>query len=107
MSYRHDAKADTLFDVRIFTTFPGLTESNYTQTEDVDLGAFFARLARRWLLLLGLLAAGAAWVVGKTALGLRSDYLAIATLGLIARSLTITSETPTTSGDCCEFSSGP
>ncbi|SMR71914.1 amino acid/amide ABC transporter membrane protein 2, HAAT family [Aliiroseovarius halocynthiae] len=30
----------------------------------------------------GILAAGAAWVVGKTALGLRSDYLAIATLGI-------------------------
>ena len=30
----------------------------------------------------GLLAAGAAWVIGKTALGLRSDYLAIATLGI-------------------------
>jgi len=30
----------------------------------------------------GVLAAGAAWVVGKTALGLRSDYLAIATLGI-------------------------
>ncbi len=30
----------------------------------------------------GLLAAGAAWVVGKVALGLRSDYLAIATLGI-------------------------
>ncbi|AZQ66119.1 branched-chain amino acid ABC transporter permease [Silicimonas algicola] len=29
-----------------------------------------------------LLAAGAAWAVGKTALGLRSDYLAIATLGI-------------------------
>ncbi len=29
-----------------------------------------------------LFAAGAAWVVGKTALGLRSDYLAIATLGI-------------------------
>ncbi|MCY3879877.1 MAG: branched-chain amino acid ABC transporter permease [Rhodobacteraceae bacterium] len=28
------------------------------------------------------LAAGAAWLVGKTALGLRSDYLAIATLGI-------------------------
>ncbi len=28
------------------------------------------------------LAAGAAWIVGKTALGLRSDYLAIATLGI-------------------------
>jgi len=30
----------------------------------------------------GLLAAGVAWIVGKTALGLRSDYLAIATLGI-------------------------
>ncbi|TCP61414.1 amino acid/amide ABC transporter membrane protein 2 (HAAT family) [Rhodovulum bhavnagarense] len=28
------------------------------------------------------LAAGAAWIIGKTALGLRSDYLAIATLGI-------------------------
>ncbi len=30
----------------------------------------------------GILAAGAAWCVGKIALGLRSDYLAIATLGI-------------------------
>lgn len=30
----------------------------------------------------GLFAAGAAWVIGKTALGLRADYLAIATLGI-------------------------
>ncbi|MYM53943.1 branched-chain amino acid ABC transporter permease [Thalassovita mangrovi] len=30
----------------------------------------------------GLLAAGGAWVIGKTALGLRSDYLAIATMGI-------------------------
>ncbi len=30
----------------------------------------------------GLFAAGAAWVVGKVTLGLRSDYLAIATLGI-------------------------
>ncbi|CUH40292.1 leucine/isoleucine/valine transporter permease subunit [Jannaschia seosinensis] len=30
----------------------------------------------------GLLAAGAAWIIGKVALGLRSDYLAIATLGI-------------------------
>lgn len=30
----------------------------------------------------GTLAAGAAWLIGKTALGLRSDYLAIATLGI-------------------------
>ena len=30
----------------------------------------------------GLLAAGVAWLIGNTALGLRSDYLAIATLGI-------------------------
>ena len=30
----------------------------------------------------GVFAAAAAWVIGKTALGLRSDYLAIATLGI-------------------------
>ncbi len=30
----------------------------------------------------GVFAAGAAWVIGKIALGLRSDYLAIATLGI-------------------------
>ncbi|MFY0679956.1 MAG: branched-chain amino acid ABC transporter permease [Thalassovita sp.] len=30
----------------------------------------------------GIFAAGAAWIIGKTALGLRSDYLAIATLGI-------------------------
>ena len=30
----------------------------------------------------GFLAAGAAYVIGKVALGLRSDYLAIATLGI-------------------------
>lgn len=40
-----------------------------------------------WVMLLawptgGVLAAGAAWIIGKTALGLRSDYLAIATLGI-------------------------
>ncbi|MFQ5624073.1 MAG: branched-chain amino acid ABC transporter permease [Paracoccaceae bacterium] len=38
----------------------------------------------------GLLAAGAAWVVGKVALGLRSDYLAIATLGIAEIILAIT-----------------
>ena len=30
----------------------------------------------------GLFAAGSAWIIGKAALGLRSDYLAIATLGI-------------------------
>lgn len=37
----------------------------------------------------GLLAAGAAWLIGKTALGLRSDYLAIATLGIAEIIVTI------------------
>ena len=37
----------------------------------------------------GLLAAGAAWIIGKTALGLRSDYLAIATLGIAEIIITI------------------
>ncbi len=42
---------------------------------------------RGWVTLLswpvgGILAAGAAWIVGKAALGLRSDYLAIATMGV-------------------------
>ena len=33
-------------------------------------------------MLLGLLAAGVAFVIGKITLGLRADYLAIATLGI-------------------------
>jgi branched-chain amino acid transport system permease protein len=37
----------------------------------------------------GLLAAGAAWLIGKTALGLRSDYLAIATLGIAEIIITV------------------
>jgi branched-chain amino acid transport system permease protein len=40
-----------------------------------------------WIMLIawpvgGVFAAGAAWLIGKAALGLRSDYLAIATLGI-------------------------
>jgi branched-chain amino acid transport system permease protein len=37
----------------------------------------------------GLMAAAAAWVIGKTALGLRSDYLAIATLGIAEITLAV------------------
>ncbi len=37
----------------------------------------------------GLLAGAAAWAIGKTALGLRSDYLAIATLGIAEIILTV------------------
>src|SRR5690606_36926167 len=40
-------------------------------------------LNSRWAWPVGaLLAAAAAWVIGKVALGLREDYLAIATLGI-------------------------
>ena len=45
------------------------------------LGGFGAPILLSWVVG-GLFAAGAAWVVGKVALGLRSDYLAIASLGI-------------------------
>ena len=45
------------------------------------LGGFGLPILFSWLVG-GAFAAGAAWVVGKIALGLRSDYLAIATLGI-------------------------
>ncbi len=45
------------------------------------LGGLGLPVAVAWLVG-GLLAAGVAWAIGKTALGLRSDYLAIATLGI-------------------------
>ena len=45
------------------------------------LGGIGAPILVSWLVG-GILAAGAAWIVGKIALGLRADYLAIATLGI-------------------------
>ena len=48
---------------------------------DGYLGGLGLHIIFSWLVG-GLLAAGAAWVIGKVALGLRSDYLAIATLGI-------------------------
>ncbi|MDH3741541.1 MAG: branched-chain amino acid ABC transporter permease [Hyphomicrobiales bacterium] len=45
------------------------------------LGGFGLPIILAWIVG-GVLAAGAAWVVGKISLGLRSDYLAIATLGI-------------------------
>ena len=45
------------------------------------LGGLGAPILFSWVIG-GLFAAGAAWVVGKISLGLRSDYLAIATLGI-------------------------
>jgi len=55
--------------------------------EDIDpartgyLGGLGAPILVSWLVG-GVFAAGAAWIVGRVALGLRSDYLAIATLGI-------------------------
>ena len=46
-----------------------------------NLGGFGLPMLMSWLVG-GLFAAGAAWGIGKIALGLRSDYLAIATLGI-------------------------
>ncbi|GAB5431881.1 MAG: branched-chain amino acid ABC transporter permease [Epibacterium sp.] len=46
-----------------------------------NIGGFGLPVLLAWPLG-GLLAAGVAWMIGKTALGLRSDYLAIATLGI-------------------------
>ncbi|MHB2267835.1 branched-chain amino acid ABC transporter permease [Aliihoeflea sp. PC F10.4] len=45
------------------------------------LGGLGLPIVLSWLVG-GLFAAGAAWIVGKVALGLRADYLAIATLGI-------------------------
>ncbi len=45
------------------------------------LGGFGLPIVLSWLVG-GAFAAGAGWIVGKIALGLRSDYLAIATLGI-------------------------
>ena len=62
---------------------PGLA----TPIEAIDpaaagyLGGLGLPILLSWLVG-GLFAAGAAWLVGKIALGLRSDYLAIATLGI-------------------------
>ncbi|WP_127903259.1 branched-chain amino acid ABC transporter permease [Solirhodobacter olei] len=46
-----------------------------------NIGGLGLPIPVSWLLG-GVLAAGAAWAIAKTALGLRSDYLAIATLGI-------------------------
>ena len=45
------------------------------------LGGLGAPIMFSWVVG-GVIAAGAAWCVGKTALGLKADYLAIATLGI-------------------------
>ncbi|MEM7753892.1 MAG: branched-chain amino acid ABC transporter permease [Pseudomonadota bacterium] len=70
-----------------FFLFRGLFDPAVAAIEDINpattgyLGGLGLPVLVSWPVG-ALLAAGAAWVVGKTALGLRSDYLAIATLGI-------------------------
>ena len=70
-----------------FLVIRGLMGPAIAAIEEVDpaaagyLGGMGLPIILSWVVG-GLLAAGAAWVVGKVSLGLRSDYLAIATLGI-------------------------
>ncbi len=70
-----------------FFVFRGLFDPAVARIEDINpattgyLGGLGLPVLMSWPVG-ALLAAGAAWIVGKTALGLRSDYLAIATLGI-------------------------
>ncbi len=70
-----------------FFVFRWIFDAGVEAIEDIDaastgyLGGLGLPILIAWPIG-GVLAAGAAWVIGKTALGLRSDYLAIATLGI-------------------------
>ena len=70
-----------------FFAFRAVFDAGVEAVEDVNpaatgyLGGLGLPIVLAWPVG-GILAAGAAWVIGKTALGLRSDYLAIATLGI-------------------------
>ncbi|MEO1536663.1 MAG: branched-chain amino acid ABC transporter permease [Pseudomonadota bacterium] len=70
-----------------FFVFRGVFDPAVARIEDINpattgyLGGLGLPVVLSWPVGAAL-AAGAAWVVGKTALGLRSDYLAIATLGI-------------------------
>ncbi len=70
-----------------FVVFRGLFDPARDAIESVNpsvtgyLGGMNLPIVFAWPLG-GLLAGGVAWLIGKTALGLRSDYLAIATLGI-------------------------
>ncbi|MEM6387331.1 MAG: branched-chain amino acid ABC transporter permease [Pseudomonadota bacterium] len=70
-----------------FFVFRGVFDPAVARIEDINpattgyLGGLGLPVVFSWPIGAAL-AAGAAWVVGKTALGLRSDYLAIATLGI-------------------------
>jgi branched-chain amino acid transport system permease protein len=70
-----------------FFVFRSLFDPAVDMIEDIDPAAtgYLGGLGLPVLLAWpagGLLAAAVAWLIGKTALGLRSDYLAIATLGI-------------------------
>ncbi len=70
-----------------FFAFRAVFDGGVAAVEAIDPASAGNLGGLGWPILLGwpaggLLAAGAAWIVGKTALGLRSDYLAIATLGI-------------------------
>ena len=81
------ALAVTAILVAGFFIYRGVFDPNVQAIEAVDpaltgyLGGLGLPVLVAWPVG-GLLAAGAAWIIGKTALGLRSDYLAIATLGI-------------------------
>jgi branched-chain amino acid transport system permease protein len=70
-----------------FIVFRGLLDPAVERIEEINpaatgyLGGLGLPVLLAWPVG-GLFAAGAAWIIGKTALGLRSDYLAIATLGI-------------------------
>ena len=64
-----------------FDTAAKVIESTGFADNSKYLGGFSLPILLAWLMG-GLLAAGAAWVIARIALGLRSDYLAIATLGI-------------------------
>ncbi|MFK7835833.1 MAG: branched-chain amino acid ABC transporter permease [Sulfitobacter sp.] len=70
-----------------FFLFRGLLDPSVERIEEINpaqtgyLGGLGLPVLIAWPVG-GLFAAAAAWVIGKTALGLRSDYLAIATLGI-------------------------
>ncbi len=81
-----------------FVVFRGMLDPNVAFIEEVNPAAtgYLGGLnpgteetyrQNGWIMLIawpvgGVFAAGAAWLIGKAALGLRSDYLAIATLGI-------------------------
>ncbi len=69
------------FVIRIFYVPAVDAIEAYHPSETGFLGGADLPIILSWVVG-GVFAAGAAWVVGKVSLGLRSDYLAIATLGI-------------------------